>query len=102
MNEWIGEQKWLLASYGLAGGAGRASAVGALALGLTEEEARTLRAMGAQRAGRRPHLQDLPLLALVHLARQAAVRQRVLYDVLVGLGAGLPVQLRSWGDKEGR
>lgn len=43
------------------------------------------------------HLQDALLLALVHLPREAAVRQRVLDDVLVGLGARLLVELWSCG-----
>ena len=48
----------------------------------------------------RTYLQYLVLLALVDLAGQAAVGQGVLDNVLVGLGAGLLVQLRpcvtSW------
>jgi len=39
------------------------------------------------------YLKDLVLLAFVDLASQAAVGQGVLDDVLVGLGAGLLVQL---------
>lgn len=58
-------------------------------------------AAGTRTRRRGPHLQDLPLLALVHLAGQAAVRQRVLDDVLVGLGTGLLVELRSCGDSHG-
>lgn len=39
------------------------------------------------------YLEDLVLLALVHLSCQAAVSQSVLDDVFVRLGAGLLVQL---------
>lgn len=42
------------------------------------------------------HLKNAVLLRLVHLARQAAVRQGVVDDELVGLGAGLLVQPWTW------
>ena len=48
------------------------------------------------------YLQYLVLLALVDLAGQAAVGQGVLDDVLVGLGAGLLVQLRPCVTSRGR
>lgn len=43
------------------------------------------------------YLKNAVLLRLVHLAGQAAVRQGVVDDELVGLGAGLLVQPGTWG-----
>ena len=42
------------------------------------------------------YLQDLVLLRLVDLPRQAAVGDGVVDDGLVGLGAGLLEQLGTW------
>ena len=51
------------------------------------------------------YLQDLVLLRLVDLPRQAAVGDGVVDDGLVGLGAGLLEQLGTWrgsGGETGR